>query len=143
MMYSSSTSIPLHEYNAPDPRLSVFANQVPIRVIRVFLLLLHRLNRLFHPGRTTHCNRVGWDILGNDRSSPDCRAPANTDPRENYNIPSNPAVVIDEDRVPELYELLAREHACVMPGAENAHPGTDLDTVADDDEACIEDSAAV
>ena len=43
----------------------------------------------------------------------------------------------------ELDELPPREDACVVACAEYAYPCADLDSVADDDEACVEDCYAV
>ncbi|PYI14912.1 hypothetical protein BO99DRAFT_448946, partial [Aspergillus violaceofuscus CBS 115571] len=83
------------------------------------------------------------DILGDDGAGANRRALPDRDAREDDHVPADPAVVADRDRVAELDELAAREHADVMAGRVDVDVRAELDAVADDDQAGVEGGEAL
>lgn len=100
--------------------------------MRILFLFLCRGNRFLDTTRSADSDGEGGDILGDNRPGSNCRALANSHPRKNNHIASDPAIVLDEDWMAELHALAARKDAGIMTSSDDANTGANLHTVADD-----------
>jgi hypothetical protein len=101
------------------------------------------LNRLAHFAGTPNSNRERRDILGDDGSRSNRAALADCHAGKDYDIPSNPAVIADEDGVAKLDEFPARQDTRVMACCVDRDVRAELYAVADDDQACVEGREAI
>lgn len=122
---------------------SSLAYHVLVGVAGIIHLLFNRWNGLANLARSTHTDGIGRDVLCHHRASGDGRTSSDPNARKDDNIAADPAVVFNKNRVAELDEFDSGQHAGFVAGAEDTDIGGNLNTVADDDEAGVEDSEAV
>lgn len=124
-------------------RSSQFPHHGPIRIPGIILLFLCRLDSLAHFAWASHCHRKGRDVFGDDRACSDCAALANGDSREDHDVPTDPAVIADLDRLAKLDELAPGQNTCLMASREDPHVRTHLHSISDDHQGGIKDGQAV
>lgn len=101
------------------------------------LLFLWGLNGLFNSARCTHSYGVLWDIFGDDGTSPDGRALADANTGKDDHIATDPAIILNENRMAKFHELLARKNTGVMSSSENTCSSTNLNPVTNDNKTGI------
>lgn len=102
-------------------------------------LPIHRRNLLNNPSRNAHSHTPSRDILRDNRSRRNRASLPDGHSGQNDDVPTDPAVVADDDGFGVLDVVAAALHLGLVRGVHDGHVGAEHDPVADGDEAAVED----